>query len=115
MPQGKLGSPEKPLSDLGKLSYRSFWAWVLLRLLQPVRGAISVAQLADLAGFAQDDVVSTLQSLNLLRYWKGQHIVCFTPKLIEEHLRLIRCATCPPRWPPHFIFIFRQQGRRWSR
>ena len=30
----KRGSPEKPLSDLGKLSYRSFWTWTVLTALK---------------------------------------------------------------------------------
>jgi len=35
-----------------------------------------------------EDIISTLQSLNLIKYWKGQHVICVTPKLIEEHLKV---------------------------
>jgi len=36
--------------------------------------------------FRESDVTSALQSLNLLKYWKGQHIVSATPKIVETHL-----------------------------
>ena len=43
--EGNLGSPEKPLSDLGKLSYRRYWSWVLLGTL---KNAIRTLSLKDL-------------------------------------------------------------------
>ena len=41
----KIGSPEKPLSDLGKLTYRSYWSWVLLEALKDFRGTLTVRDL----------------------------------------------------------------------
>jgi len=85
--EGMVGSPEKPLSDLGKLSYRSYWSWVLLEILRDFRGTLSIKDLSQMTSIAQPDIVSTLQSLNMVKYWKGQHVICVTPKLVEEHLK----------------------------
>ena len=45
-----LGSPEKPLSDLGKLSYRSYWSWVLLDILKDAQGTVSIKDLRCVLG-----------------------------------------------------------------
>ena len=36
--EGQPGSPERPLSDLGKVSYESYWKSVVLSYLQTHRG-----------------------------------------------------------------------------
>ena len=82
-----IGSPEKPLSDLGKLSYRSYWTWVLLEILRDFRGTLSIKDLSEMTSITQADIISSLQSLNMVKYWKGQHVICVTQKHIEEHLR----------------------------
>ncbi|XP_055371028.1 histone acetyltransferase KAT8 [Condylostylus longicornis] len=87
--EGVVGSPEKPLSDLGRLSYRSYWAYTLLELMKECRTTTqSVKELSELSGITQDDIIYTLQSMKMVKYWKGQHVICVTPKTVIEHLQL---------------------------
>lgn len=71
--EGRLGSPEKPLSDLGLLGYRAYWAETVVDLLTDAEGAggkgeCSVEELGALTAMTTGDVLHTLQNLNMLRY-----------------------------------------------
>ncbi|KAK2079808.1 nucleoside triphosphate pyrophosphohydrolase ham1 [Prototheca wickerhamii] len=87
--EGKVGTPERPLSDLGLVSYRGYWTRVLLTLLKDREGSISIKELSDLTAFKTDDIISTLQHLNLIQYQKGQHVLCAAPHVVEAHLRKV--------------------------
>eukprot|EP01094_Clydonella_sp_ATCC50884_P019344 TRINITY_DN3753_c0_g4_i1.p1 TRINITY_DN3753_c0_g4~~TRINITY_DN3753_c0_g4_i1.p1 ORF type:complete len:433 (+),score=114.00 TRINITY_DN3753_c0_g4_i1:86-1384(+) len=85
--ENKVGTPEKPLSDLGLLSFRSYWTQVLLEILRKHRGNLSIKDISQMTAIKTEDIISTLQSLNLIKYWKGQHIISVTPKVIEDHMK----------------------------
>ncbi|KAI9829451.1 MAG: hypothetical protein M1826_005633 [Phylliscum demangeonii] len=62
----KTGSPEKPLSDMGLVSYRNYWRLVLCYQLRDQRDALSIADLSRRTGMTADDVVSGLEGLRAL-------------------------------------------------
>lgn len=87
--EGVCGSPEKPLSDLGRLSYRSYWAYTLLELMKKCQSeTLSINELSLASGFTHDDIVYTLQSMMLVKFWKGMHVICVSPKTVEQQLHL---------------------------
>jgi len=103
--EGKVGSPEKPLSDLGLLSFRSYWTEVLLQVLRTHRGNLSIAEISRVTAIKPEDIISTLQSINLIKFWKGQHVISVAPKIVDEHLRAnarpsLRCDTSKLDWHP---------------
>lgn len=68
--EGRLGSPEKPLSDLGLLGYRAYWKQTLFDILtdESRGGEISVEELAAVTSMTTNDVSNTLNALNMMRY-----------------------------------------------
>jgi len=98
----KLGTPERPLSDLGLVSFRSYWKSVLLDILLRNRGAnLSIRDISLMTSMKPDDIIGTLQvwtfsfsftlpipqleqSMGLIRYWKGQHMIAVTSKLVDD-------------------------------
>uniref|UniRef100_A0A673NNJ0 Histone acetyltransferase n=1 Tax=Sinocyclocheilus rhinocerous TaxID=307959 RepID=A0A673NNJ0_9TELE len=81
----KVGSPERPLSDLGLISYRSYWKEVLLRYLNNFQGKeISIKEISQETAVNPVDIVSTLQSLQMLKYWKGKHLILKRQDLIDD-------------------------------
>lgn len=93
--EGKTGSPEKPLSDLGLLSYRSFWSQTIIEKLVKRREKrengeilfVSVNDLSEETSIRKEDIISTLQHLNLYRYYKGQYVIVLSNELLDAHLR----------------------------
>jgi histone acetyltransferase MYST1 len=104
--EGKVGSPEKPLSDLGKLSYRSYWSYVILMTLRDHKGEpLSIKQISALTSIKVEDILSTLQALGAIRTWRGQHVVAISRRMIQEHLSNNKSAAtfCAPKaieWKP---------------
>ncbi|CAJ0758093.1 14988_t:CDS:2 [Entrophospora sp. SA101] len=110
--EGKLGSPEKPLSDLGLLSYRSYWTEAIVEALLQAKENnedISIEDISTRTSIAVTDVLQTLQTLDIIKPYKAQSSYCLTDGLItayrkakeKHHNRRIE-ENCLQWTPPHF-------------
>ncbi|MFH4981342.1 hypothetical protein AB6A40_008051 [Gnathostoma spinigerum] len=79
-----VGSPEKPLSDLGRISYQSFWTWKVLSALEKCN-QVTLEDLSKVTGISTVDIVETLRSLNLTKYWKGQPWLRIPKPLLDQY------------------------------
>lgn len=72
--EGKVGTPERPLSDLGLLSYKGYWTRVLLDILKKHKGNISIKVRFSVlvrAFFSLNNCVHG----NVVCFWDGRSIV----------------------------------------
>lgn len=116
--EDKVGSPEKPLSDLGAVSYRSYWASILLRILRSNLGQpMSILELSRMTSFLSDDIILTLNNLGLLQQIHGETIIYGTieilDKLIEKY-PMSGHSVDPDRlhWTP--LYVLDPRKDRWS-
>ncbi|KAI9676846.1 MAG: hypothetical protein M1817_006685 [Caeruleum heppii] len=65
--ENRIGGPEKPLSDLGKRGYLSFWSASIARfvLTLPVRKATTVQMVSKETFILPEDIITTLKEMNV--------------------------------------------------
>lgn len=84
--EGKVGSPEKPLSDMGLISYRSYWKLIILEYLCNYQAKeISIKDISQETGVNAYDIISTLQAMGMLKYWKGRHLILTRQDILDDY------------------------------
>jgi histone acetyltransferase HTATIP len=63
------------------------------------------SEICELTSIKKEDVISTLQNLNLINYYKGQYIITLNQEIMQSHkkameTRLIRIDPKCLHWTP---------------
>ena len=89
--EGQPGSPEKPLSDLGRISYHSYWKSVVMEYLYNAASPkISIRAISQDLGMDPHDVAATLQMVNMIRLKEdGRVVIVKDMPILEAHMEKV--------------------------
>ena len=83
--EGKFGSPERPLSDLGFSTYFAYWTQKICETLKNIEGdSITINEIAEKTQIRHKDIHKVMTELQLLRYLEGNYIIIADKKILEE-------------------------------
>ncbi|EJD42666.1 hypothetical protein AURDEDRAFT_145648 [Auricularia subglabra TFB-10046 SS5] len=85
--EGKLGSPEKPLSDLGLLSYRAYWAETILDVLLTAKEDVSIDDIAHRTSITHGDIMNTCKTLELFKHYNASNVIYISEAVRQQHER----------------------------
>ncbi|KAM4033400.1 histone acetyltransferase KAT6B isoform 2-T4 [Anomaloglossus baeobatrachus] len=90
--EGQTGSPEKPLSDLGRLSYLAYWKSVILDYLSTHGNLkqLSVKGLSQSTGMCPHDIATTLQHLNMIDKRGDRFVVIRRENLMDSWMLKVK-------------------------
>ncbi|KRZ49863.1 Histone acetyltransferase KAT6B [Trichinella nativa] len=104
--EGILGTPERPLSELGRISYESYWRYVIMKYLSEHRNemTLSCKDISDSTGMQMYDVFQTLQNLDMVRT-QGRKVIYLVnmnkvDKYMETHQVHFKLDEARLRWVP---------------
>nr|XP_060625114.1 histone acetyltransferase KAT6B isoform X3 [Anolis sagrei ordinatus] len=89
--EGQAGSPEKPLSDLGRVSYLAYWKSVVLEYLYcHHEKQISIKGMSRATGMCPHDIATTLQHHRMIDRREEKFVVIKREKLISSHMEKLK-------------------------
>ena len=85
--EARYGSPEKPLSDLGRKTYTSYWMHQIIdfiRAKQKTKQTFCIDDIQKETGIKDLDIVDTLERYNMIKKHQGSLYICTDPKMLDE-------------------------------
>jgi histone acetyltransferase MYST1 len=82
----KVGSPEKPMSDLGQQAYKPYWASTIVDFLLNQSGgapSMSIMDISKLTSIMAEDIVFTLNQLGILKIINGVYFVAAEENMLR--------------------------------
>jgi len=106
--EGKIGSPEKPLSDLGYKGYVTYWASVIARAVSKLdnKPLISINDLSNYTYIHQDDIYAGLRYMDALVTHANRTIVISKVKVAEWLAKNKAAASLNMVVEPKYVTIY---------
>ena len=83
----KVGSPEKPMSDLGQQAYKPYWNSTIVDFLLNQSGdatSMSIMDISKKTSIMAEDIVFTLNQLGVLKIINGVYFIAAEKSLLEK-------------------------------
>ncbi|EHK44099.1 hypothetical protein TRIATDRAFT_223094 [Trichoderma atroviride IMI 206040] len=110
----KTGSPEKPLSDMGLVSYRNYWRLRLCRYFIETlkddghkQNGLTIKQISDDTGMTPDDVIAALEGLRALV--RDPHTRVYAFRIDLEY-----CQQYVAKWESKGYVQLKPEGLAWT-
>jgi len=90
--EGQPGSPEKPLSDLGLVTYQNYWKSIIVEYLHKhiETKTVSIKSISEATGMDPHDIAATLQQLNFVQLKNGRLTITINEGTMSDHMEKIQ-------------------------
>ncbi|XP_047031941.1 histone acetyltransferase KAT6B isoform X4 [Helicoverpa zea] len=93
--EGQPGTPEKPLSDLGRVSYHAYWKSVILEYLYDHKDKpFTFEDIAHTTGMHMNDIAVTFQLLGFIRHIPNDETtklgLCIDWNKVDNHMNKVK-------------------------
>lgn len=97
--EGKTGTPERPLSDLGRLSYLSYWTQRLIDYFRTLNDDelrnLTIKRISDKTRIKDEDIIMALEEVKILKKVGGNIYLCLDKDVVEAIYKRIGRPAIP--------------------
>lgn len=73
--ENSLGTPEKPLSDLGRISYANYWRYSILKVIRDKK-EVSIKEISEATHMTPNDIIYALNEFHMLKKDQDEKLPC---------------------------------------